>query len=101
MQLEAKFDTTPLVEEKIKPEPESLSETSKNSEVIIKADPNKCFSCTKKTGLLGYQCKCSHNYCKNHRLPEDHDCSYDFRSEGRERLAEANPLVRAEKVQKI
>ena len=39
----------------------------------------KCFSCSKKLGLLGIECKCGYVYCNGHRLPESHDCDFDFR----------------------
>ena len=38
-------------------------------------------SCKKKLNIvdcLSYKCKCDHVYCRIHRLPEKHNCSYDF-----------------------
>ncbi|KAK2454788.1 zinc finger A20 and AN1 domain-containing stress-associated protein [Trifolium repens] len=35
------------------------------------------------------------------RYPERHGCSFDFKTVGREEIARANPLIRAEKLQRI
>ena len=35
---------------------------------------NRCFTCQKKVGLTGFDCKCKHQFCGEHRLPEAHAC---------------------------
>ncbi|KAL2481656.1 Zinc finger A20 and AN1 domain-containing stress-associated protein 4 [Abeliophyllum distichum] len=65
------------------------------------AQPNRCFTCRKKVGLTGFRCRCGTTYCGTHRYPEQHGCSFDFKSMGREAIAKANPLVKAEKLEKI
>ncbi|KAF3441684.1 hypothetical protein FNV43_RR15599 [Rhamnella rubrinervis] len=35
------------------------------------------------------------------RYPEKHGCTFDFKTIGREEIARANPLVKAEKLEKI
>ncbi len=35
-------------------------------------DKKRCFTCNKKTGLLGIECKCTFVFCNGHRLPEAH-----------------------------
>ena len=36
--------------------------------------------CKKKLSLtdLSIPCKCEHYFCKKHRSPEEHDCSFNF-----------------------
>ncbi|XP_010533741.1 PREDICTED: zinc finger A20 and AN1 domain-containing stress-associated protein 1 [Tarenaya hassleriana] len=63
--------------------------------------PTKCFSCSKKVGLTGFKCKCGSMFCGVHRYPEIHDCQFDFKEAGRDAIAKANPVVKAEKVDKI
>ena len=46
-------------------------------------------------------CNCGKNYCTAHRLAESHNCTYDFREEGKKILEEKNPLVVKPKVIKI
>ncbi|KAF2571061.1 hypothetical protein F2Q70_00003531 [Brassica cretica] len=63
--------------------------------------PNRCFSCNKKVGVMGFKCKCGSTFCGSHRYPEKHECSFDFKEVGRGAIAKANPVVKADKVQRI
>lgn len=63
--------------------------------------PNRCSACRKKVGLTGFKCRCGTTFCGTHRYPEIHGCSFDFKSMGREAIAKANPVVKAEKLGKI
>lgn len=65
------------------------------------AQPNRCLVCRKKVGLTGFKCRCGPTFCGTHRYPEVHGCTFDFKSMGREAIAKANPLVKAEKLHKI
>lgn len=62
---------------------------------------NRCSTCRKKVGLTGFRCRCGVTFCGIHRYPEKHGCTFDFKSMGREAIAKANPLVIAEKLEKI
>nr|GMC67609.1 zinc finger A20 and AN1 domain-containing stress-associated protein 4 [Ipomoea batatas]GMD69783.1 zinc finger A20 and AN1 domain-containing stress-associated protein 4 [Ipomoea batatas]GME14149.1 zinc finger A20 and AN1 domain-containing stress-associated protein 4 [Ipomoea batatas] len=62
---------------------------------------NRCSACRKKVGLTGFRCRCGVTFCGVHRYPEIHGCSFDFKALGREAIAKANPLVKAEKLEKI
>ncbi|KAJ6851758.1 putative zinc finger A20 and AN1 domain-containing stress-associated protein 5 [Iris pallida] len=59
---------------------------------------NRCGECRKKVGLTGFRCRCGTTYCGAHRHPEGHACGFDFKSAGKEAIARANPLVKAEKL---
>lgn len=76
---------------------EILSTESKKDQV----DHKKCFTCTKKIGISGFKCKCGFSFCKSHRLPEDHECDYNFKEEALKKLAKENPTVIASKLEKI
>lgn len=62
---------------------------------------NRCSVCKKKVGLLGFECKCGRLLCASHRTAEEHSCEHDYRTEGKKRLAEANPLVAFSKIDSI
>jgi len=89
------------VVEKMEEEKINLVETKKEEVKKEQVDPKKCFACPKKVGSLGHQCKCGFTFCKSHRLPEDHECTYNFREEAAKKLAKENPLVVAAKMEKI
>lgn len=38
----------------------------------------RCAVCNRKTGLLGFECRCGLNLCAAHRVPDQHACTYDF-----------------------
>ncbi|KAL2250761.1 zinc finger A20 and AN1 domain-containing stress-associated protein 4 isoform X1 [Sesamum indicum] len=62
---------------------------------------NRCSTCRKKVGLTGFRCRCGITFCGSHRYPEKHGCTFDFKAMGREAIAKANPVVKADKLDKI
>ncbi len=67
----------------------------------VQANRSRCFCCNKKVGLLGFECRCGFVYCSGHRHAGDHQCSFDYAAFDRERLAKANPVVAASKLDKF
>jgi predicted nucleic acid binding AN1-type Zn finger protein len=62
---------------------------------------NRCGTCRKRVGLTGFTCKCGMLFCGTHRYPEKHECSFDFKTVGKEMIARENPMVMASKLDKI
>lgn len=65
----------------------------------------KCNICNKKLSSLNAltnKCKCGLIFCTAHRLPETHDCSFNFKSNDNEKkiLVDQNKCVTS-KVDKI
>ena len=65
------------------------------------AGAQRCTECSKKVGLLPFTCRCGKVLCTIHRLASQHDCGFDYRTVGREKLALDNQLVVAPKVARI
>ncbi|KAL8207770.1 hypothetical protein R6Q57_007182 [Mikania cordata] len=80
--------------------PAASSEIASESKPAVRL-PNRCQSCKKKVGVMGYKCKCGKTFCGSHRYPEEHDCEFDFKRTGRDAIAKANPVVKADKVNRI
>ena len=76
-------------------------EEEKEAAPLAGAHANRCMTCRRRVGLTGFQCRCGMTFCGTHRHPEQHACGFDFRGMGKEQIAKANPVVRAEKLQKI
>lgn len=57
--------------------------------------------CKKKIGLLGFECKCGQLFCAAHRHAEDHNCSFDHKSQGKNILEEKLVKVVAQKINAI
>lgn len=64
-------------------------------------ESNRCWNCRRRVGLTGFKCKCGLTFCGSHRYPENHGCTFDYKSSGKEAIAKANPVVKAEKLNKI
>lgn len=65
---------------------------------------NGCWSCKKKVAFakqISNKCRCGRVFCDQHRQAEAHNCEFDYKVEGRERIEQANPLVRADKINRI
>ncbi|RLN22891.1 zinc finger A20 and AN1 domain-containing stress-associated protein 2-like [Panicum miliaceum] len=54
-------------------------------------------SAAAKLGLMGFECRCGGVFCGAHRYSDRHGCGYDYRGAGRDAIAHANPVVRADK----
>ncbi|KAJ7947978.1 Zinc finger A20 and AN1 domain stress-associated protein [Quillaja saponaria] len=67
----------------------------------LQPQPNRCMTCRRRVGVTGFKCRCGSTFCGSHRYPEQHACEFDFKGLGREQIAKANPIVKAEKLQKI
>ncbi|KAG5597244.1 hypothetical protein H5410_038476 [Solanum commersonii] len=59
----------------------------------------RCMTCKKKVGLLGFSCRCKGMFCSVHKYPEEHSCTFDYKSFGRVTLAKENPPCRHDKLE--
>lgn len=84
-------------------QPVDVAGPSKGALVIPKAKegPNRCTTCRKRVGLTGFNCRCGNLFCSLHRYSDKHDCKFDYRTAARDAIAKANPVVKAEKLDKI
>ncbi|KAK8475993.1 hypothetical protein V6N13_046991 [Hibiscus sabdariffa] len=76
--------------------------------VVVTADEpaerklaNMCIICRKKVGLTRFKCRCESTFCGKRRYPEKHECSFDFKGVGHDAIAKANPVVKADKVNRF
>ncbi|CAH9050691.1 unnamed protein product [Cuscuta europaea] len=83
--------------------PSSLTLCSGESPDLVKAKdgPSRCASCKKRVGLTGFKCRCGGIFCGSHRYSDKHDCLFDYRSAARDAISKANPVIKAEKLDKI
>jgi len=93
-----------------RPAPEVKQNTPENGAIVTKKrkeppttetiDPkaSRCNKCFVKVGLLAIRCRCGYLHCEQHRYAEDHECTYDYKTNGRENLRVHNPKISGEKV---
>eukprot|EP00178_Gracilaria_changii_P012272 TRINITY_DN34774_c0_g1_i1.p1 TRINITY_DN34774_c0_g1~~TRINITY_DN34774_c0_g1_i1.p1 ORF type:complete len:148 (+),score=10.50 TRINITY_DN34774_c0_g1_i1:116-559(+) len=73
----------------------------KEEEKPVQKDTSRCFSCKKRVGLTGIKCKCEYVFCGKHRYAEAHECTFNYKQQGREILKDQLPVVAAQKIEKI
>ena len=49
----------------------------------------------------GFKCRCENLFCGLHRYSDQHDCTFDYKTEGRAKLEKDNPQVVGSKIRKI
>ena len=57
--------------------------------------------CSRKTGLITFVCRCKKEFCIKHRMPEIHNCDFDYKTEQRKLLEKQNELIAPQKILKI
>lgn len=88
---------------KEKSEKEGNQANKEDEETEMKARPvqehkNRCWTCAKKVALTGIECRCGYTFCTTHRLPEEHECDFDYKTCGRALLRKQNNKVAADKL---
>ena len=81
----------------------NTSPTSKLSGKAGKKKRRFCAAkgCKKKVNLMSFTCKCDKVFCTEHRMPEEHECTFDWKEHGKSLIAEKNPLVINSKITEI
>ncbi|KAG2331899.1 hypothetical protein Bca52824_003079 [Brassica carinata] len=81
--------------------PEKRAATEPEEDQTPPQDPKRCLTCRRRVGITGFRCRCGYVFCGTHRYAEQHECTFDFKRVGKEKIAKANPIVKAEKLEKI
>ena len=67
----------------------------------VKDDPSRCNTCRKRVGLTGFNCRCGNIFCATHRYSDRHQCPFDYQTAARDAIARSNPVVKAEKLDRL
>jgi predicted nucleic acid binding AN1-type Zn finger protein len=62
---------------------------------------NRCAMCSKKVGVMGFECRCDQVFCAEHRYPHVHNCAFDVKALTKSNIAKANPKVQESKIDKL
>ena len=57
--------------------------------------------CTKKIKITDFACKCENFYCKIHKNPLNHKCSYDYKENNNKQKIIEDLKCKPTKLQKI
>ncbi|XP_026177785.1 AN1-type zinc finger protein 5a isoform X2 [Mastacembelus armatus] len=83
------------------PSPVASSSTEESKGDTPKPKKNRCFMCRKRVGLTGFDCRCGNLFCGIHRYSDKHNCPYDYKTEAAAKIRKENPVVVADKIQRI
>jgi len=90
-------DTTSLpIEQVVNITVSNLTEKSN-----MKRTNDRCEMCKKILGLCDVTCKCGKTFCLKHRHSFNHNCTYDYKLEGRKEIEEKNPRIVADKITRM
>ena len=59
---------------------------------------NRCWSCNKKVGILGFDCECGYIFCGKHRYTYEHNCSIDKKNKHKINLQNNMPIIKSDKI---
>jgi len=59
-----------------------------------------CDKCS-KIKLLMFDCRCGETFCSKCKMPEKHNCNFDYKEHAKNKLKINNPLVINNKIKKI
>ncbi|XP_013406137.1 AN1-type zinc finger protein 6 [Lingula anatina] len=79
----------------------SMSGESSSDKDKTPKKKNRCFTCKKKVGLTGFECRCGGLFCGLHRYSDKHDCTFNYKEHAQVQLRKLNPVIVGEKIQKI
>lgn len=88
-------------ESKAIPTQVSSEQPENNVSETAKEGPKRCSTCRKRVGLTGFSCRCGNLFCAVHRYSDKHDCQFDYQKAAQDAISKANPVVKAEKLDKI
>ncbi|GFG31446.1 hypothetical protein Cfor_07803 [Coptotermes formosanus] len=79
--------------------PQALPLVSTKKQSTVRS---RCSECRKRLNITNvYTCRCDKLFCAAHRYSELHNCTFDYKNDGRKILERTNPLVTAQKLPKI
>ncbi|KDO32927.1 hypothetical protein SPRG_02620 [Saprolegnia parasitica CBS 223.65] len=65
------------------------------------ANKRKCWTCRSRLALAPISCKCGYTFCHSHRYPEMHNCSFDYKRDGKRKLELLNQPFRSTKLVRV
>jgi predicted nucleic acid binding AN1-type Zn finger protein len=82
-------------------EPTMMNLAASSASDTKPTNPNRCGGCRKKLALTDFECRCKTRFCALHRAPEEHACTFDFKSHGLAHLEKQLTKAVADKVERF
>jgi len=99
--VDVQFDSVEPKSLVVPPTPACGSGEAAEAKPKEKEGASRCATCKKRVGLTGFKCRCGNLFCGSHRYSDKHECPFDYRTAAQDAIAKANPVVKADKLDKI
>ncbi len=88
---------------------QEAEQVEREGQALAQKNRSRCFSCNKKVGLLGFDCKCGFVFCSAHRHASSsdkdessgHRCTFGWQDFDRKILADSMEVVAPQKLEKF
>jgi hypothetical protein len=82
------------------PSEQKVESTSGQAHVQVQVPSGHCENCKRKLHLIPFHCGgCEKDFCAAHHLPETHQCTFDYKGQGRKKLKKEMPQVIGDRIQ--
>jgi len=68
---------------------------------LLQKNKTRCWTCSRKVGITGIDCKCGFIFCGTHRYPDEHNCRYDHKGNHQKVLRKHNQQIVSKKFDTI
>ena len=91
------------IDKKIMPEVEKAQNPREPEKPTEASKPKRCQhdGCKVKLMLADFACRCKSFYCSQHRFAESHNCSFDYKTTGKDLLTKQMPTIVGEKFERV
>jgi hypothetical protein len=62
---------------------------------------NRCWTCHKRVGITGIECRCRYIFCGKHRYADMHNCQFDHKKQQRRKLEKQLERVAHDKFERV
>ncbi|XP_061657686.1 AN1-type zinc finger protein 5-like isoform X2 [Syngnathoides biaculeatus] len=79
----------------------TISVTQKMAEISLLSEDKGASGSKAEFTDTGFECRCGNQFCGFHRYSDQHNCPYDYKAEAAAKIRKENPVVVADKIQRI
>ncbi|XP_069017373.1 AN1-type zinc finger protein 5-like isoform X2 [Embiotoca jacksoni] len=79
----------------------SISVTQQLTEMSLSSEEKGASGSKVELTEPGFDCRCGNLFCGLHRYSDKHNCPYDYKAEAAAKIRKENPVVVADKIQRI
>ena len=65
----------------------------KKANEVIEKNKKRCNKCNKKLSMINFTCKCGFTFCIKHQLPHNHNCTYNYKKDLKQKITINNPKM--------